>query len=81
MRFMIWEGEWDNIFEPNRTMATYQGIFDKLEIPEVQKVAHIEPYLSHWINKREFDQMMEFLRGNDNPPLPPSPYSGSNFLQ
>merc|ERR1712110_423709 len=63
MRWMIWEGEDDYIFPPNKTMTTYQNVFEKLGVTDTWKIRHIEPGMGHWFVQKEFDQMIRFING------------------
>ena len=66
MRFMVWEGQYDYIFQPEPTFASFTGMFQALGIPDVLKIRHEEPGMSHWIQKNEFQQMWRFINDGLN---------------
>lgn len=73
MRFMIWEGTEDPIFQPRPTMASYEGVFKALGVPEVWKIRHTEQGMNHVVIAKELAQMLRFVRGLNQDDLPSVP--------
>ena len=62
MRWMIWHGDADPIFPEKLTLATWNGIFDALDIRSTLEVEHVEPGMTHTLVQPEFEQMVSFVR-------------------
>lgn len=63
MRFMIWNGASDPIFQADFTMNAWRGILDTLGVRSTLQVDHIEDGMTHTVVKSEFDQMIRFVQG------------------
>lgn len=53
-------------------MGTWDSIFAVLGINNTLKIQNVEAGMSHTLIEPEFREMMQFVRGNDSPPVPPS---------
>jgi len=61
MRFFIWHGEDDTVFDQETTFELYDELFDKLGINKTIEVMHHEPGLTHKTSSTEMKHLMSFI--------------------
>lgn len=58
MNWMIYHGTWDTIFPCNQTITEWREIMEVLGVRSTVKIEHIEPFMFHTINEKEFEIML-----------------------
>ena len=61
MRFFIWHGEKDTVFDQVPTFKLYDELFEKLGVNSTIKVMHHEPGLTHETSATEMKHLMAFM--------------------
>ena len=61
MRFFIWHGTKDTVFEQTKTFKLYDELFSKLGISSTIVTKHAEKGLTHKTSKNEIEHLMAFI--------------------
>ena len=60
---MIYHGSSDPVFPMNLTVSTWNAVLNVLGVRDTIKIEHIEPGMTHTVIQKEFEQVIQFIKG------------------